>query len=119
MKKKWYSSILKVLLFAIFYGYVGISIFYSHIHTINGGLTYHVHLFERTAEGEPFHSHTQNEIQLFDSLTFHNTGRDIIPHFVFCTPSIFIVTNKTIPTCKGHASLLQTNFSRRGPPLLS
>ncbi len=119
MGKKWYSNILKILLIAIFYGYVVVAIFFSHIHIIDGDLVSHVHLFERTAEDQPFHSHSQSGIQLFSSLTSHNTGRDIIPSFVFGTSSVFIVPHKTILLCEGYATALQTDFSRRGPPVLS
>ena len=122
MRKKLYSNVLKVLLLAIFYGYVGVSIFYSHIHVVHGDIISHLHLFERTAEQQqqqPFHSHTQEEIQLFNSLSFQNTGSDIIPHFVFCTPSIFSVKNTILPICKGYVNILEADFSRRGPPSLS
>ena len=82
MRKGWLHGMIKVLFLTIFLGYVGILVFYSHIHVVGGVTIVHAHPFQQD-DSAPFHTHSQAEFQLYHVLSSLNAGDDVVPHFIF------------------------------------
>lgn len=115
MKKGWSHGVLKVLLLTIFLGYVGILVFYSHVHVVGGVTIVHAHPFHQD-EGIPFHTHSQVEFQLYHVLSSLNSGDDVVPHFIFGVLPALVAAMVSFFVSGGYAALPPSDVSLRAPP---
>lgn len=116
MSKGWLHGVLKVLLLTIFLGYVGILVFYSHVHVVGGVTIVHAHAFHQD-EGVPFHTHSQAEFQLYHVLSSLNSGDDVVPHFIFGALPVWVEAVFPVFVCGGFAVLPPSDVSLRAPPV--
>lgn len=116
MRKGWLHEMIKVLLLTIFLGYVGILVFYSHIHVVGGVTIVHAHPFQQD-DGAPFHTHSQAEFQLYHVLSSLNAGDDVVPHFIFGVLPNIVVAEVPVLVCGGYASMQPSDVSLRAPPV--
>lgn len=107
---------LKVLLLTIFLGYVGILVFYSHVHVVGGVTIVHAHPFSQS-QGVPFHTHSQVEFQLYHVLSSLNTGDDVVPYFVFGVLPAIVPVEVPVLVCGGYAGLQPSDVFLRAPPV--
>lgn len=116
MRKGWLHGMIKVLLLTIFLGYVGILVFYSHIHVVGGVTIVHAHPFQQD-DSAPFHTHSQAEFQLYHVLSSLNVGDDVVPHFIFGVLPNVVVAEVSVFVCEGYALMQPSDVSLRAPPV--
>ena len=116
MRKGWLHGMIKVLLLTIFLGYVGILVFYSHIHVVGGVTIVHAHPFQQD-DSAPFHTHSQAEFQLYHVLSSLNAGDDVVPHFIFGILPNVVVAEVSVFVCEGYALMQPSDVSLRAPPV--
>lgn len=82
-------GILKVLLPIIFIGYVAVISLCVHVHVIGGRVIVHAHPF-KTAQGNPFHTHTSGAFQVLSVVSAMLAAADTGVHFSFAPWRLWI-----------------------------
>lgn len=92
---------------------------YAHVHIVNGVTITHSHPFKNKAKGKPFHSHTQPEFQLINSVTSYNVTADVVPYYNFEVPYFWIAGSTVISDNPVYLPAVVGVLSLRAPPFIA